>query len=531
MSSMKRRKFLRVTAVALLSIVLFTAAKGTFWQRDTYDTTEQNLELAKRSTPELIAFLKEMPKGADLHNHLSGATYAEYLLLSAQDSGKVYNTVTKLFEAPKTSSGDQVSIADLIANGALAQEFFNIYSMHGWYPNTTNGHDLFFNTFGYMWSAGRPQTAMLAEVIARNINQNIQHLELMTSCVPKPIIKSLAKKTDALITNNVKSTDTLFTYTAVYDSIENGSDESLEKFLELAYAPLLKSLETKDNIKQIKNYTNDSMMAPAKVILAKENGITHVDSLISVKFIYQLKRLDSNRNFFMNAVIAAYATTQNSDIVAINMVQAEDDIRSLVNFNRQMVILDFVYSKLKPTLALHAGELVLDGSPVEPMRNRISHTIKKGHASRIGHGISIAWEDSLPELLEYMVDSSIAVEICLSSNESILGVKGKDHPFIMYREAGVAVTLNTDDEGVSRSNITSEFVKAVQRYDLNYADLKELVRNSLEYSFLDGESLFKDYSKKIKNNIPKKSKDMSEKMKRQIQLENAFDIFEDGFKK
>ncbi len=228
------------------------------------------------------------------------------------------------------------------------------------------------------------------------------------------------------------------------------------------------------------------------------------------------------------------------------MVQAEDDIRSLTNFDKQMVILDFVHKRMKPKhVALHAGELVLDGSPVEPMRNRISQSIKKGHADRIGHGISIAWEDSLPELLDYMIDSSIAVEICLSSNEGILGVVGNDHPFILYREAGVAVSLNTDDEGVSRSNLTMEFVKAVQRYDLSYSDLKELIMNSLEYSFLLGESLYEnhDFSKKragfekcaaedfTPNKKQMKILKRSRKMQRQIALEQAFEMFEQRFVK
>lgn len=44
----------------------------------------------------------------------------------------------------------------------------------------------------------------------------------------------------------------------------------------------------------------------------------------------------------------------------------------------------------KPSFALHSGELSLMGSPVEPMATRISTTIEKGHALRIGHGVSIA---------------------------------------------------------------------------------------------------------------------------------------------
>jgi hypothetical protein len=45
------------------------------------------------------------------------------------------------------------------------------------------------------------------------------------------------------------------------------------------------------------------------------------------------------------------------------------------------------------------------------------------------------------------------------------------------------MTLSTDDEGVSRIDLTHEYVRAVETYVLGYTDLQELVRNSLEYGF------------------------------------------------
>ena len=74
----------------------------------------------------------------------------------------------------------------------------------------------------------------------------------------------------------------------------------------------------------------------------------------------------------------------------------------------------------------------------------------------------------------------------------ILGIVGKEHPFPTYRKFGVPVALSTDDEGVSRIDLTREYVRAVETYALTYADLKELVRNSLDYSFLGGGSLWDD---------------------------------------
>jgi adenosine deaminase len=84
------------------------------------------------------------------------------------------------------------------------------------------------------------------------------------------------------------------------------------------------------------------------------------------------------------------------------------------------------------------------------------------------------------------------VEINLSSNDLILGVSGKNHPLPIYRQFGVPVALSTDDEGVSRIDITHEYVRAVETYGLRYADLKQMVRTSLEHSFLLGASLWRE---------------------------------------
>jgi len=71
-------------------------------------------------------------------------------------------------------------------------------------------------------------------------------------------------------------------------------------------------------------------------------------------------------------------------------------------------------------------------------------------------------------------------------------VKGRDHPLSLYREAGVPVVISTDDEGVSRSDMTNEYVRAVTEQKLRYADLKQIARDTLQYSFLPGQSLWQD---------------------------------------
>ena len=128
--------------------------------------------------------------------------------------------------------------------------------------------------------------------------------------------------------------------------------------------------------------------------------------------------------------------------------------------------------------------------PPEGLRFHIRQAVELGHAERIGHGVDVMYEDDAPALLNEMAAKHVMVEINLSSNEGILGVKGAEHPFPLYRAAHVPVALSTDDEGVSRIDITNEYVRAALDYHLSYPDLKQLARTGMEHSFLPGASLW-----------------------------------------
>jgi adenosine deaminase len=140
-------------------------------------------------------------------------------------------------------------------------------------------------------------------------------------------------------------------------------------------------------------------------------------------------------------------------------------------------------------LSLHAGELTLGLTPPRDLRFHIRDAVEVAGANRIGHGVDIAYEDGAVLLLARMARERIAVEINLTSNDVILGVKGVQHPLAIYRAAGVPVVLATDDPGVSRGDLTQEYMRAVTEQGLGYTDLRQISRDSLTYSFLEGESL------------------------------------------
>ena len=100
------------------------------------------------------------------------------------------------------------------------------------------------------------------------------------------------------------------------------------------------------------------------------------------------------------------------------------------------------------------------------------------------------YEEHPHQLMKEMAAKHVMVEINLTSNDVILGVSGKQHPLPLYRMFAVPVALSTDDEGVSRIDLTNEYVRAVQSYGLTYADLKKMVRTGMEHAFLPGKSLW-----------------------------------------
>lgn len=109
-----------------------------------------------------------------------------------------------------------------------------------------------------------------------------------------------------------------------------------------------------------------------------------------------------------------------------------------------------------------------------------------------------------------------------------------------YWKAGVPLTLASDDEGISRIDLSHEYLLAATRYGLGYKDLKRLARNSLEYSFAPGNSLWK--SPEFKAMVPACESDtpraasvsqgcsaffhQSDRARIQWQLESEFDRFE-----
>jgi adenosine deaminase len=412
----------------------------------------------------LRAFLVQFPKGADLHVHLSGAVYAETFIRDAGEDGLCVDPAALSFAKPPCAP-PLVSAAQVPANQPLYDRLINAFSMRSFIPTPGfSGHDQFFSTFDRFGGLNKSHKGeWVDEVASRSAVQNQQYLELMET----PTFSHAA----ALAAANPLNPDFA------------------------ANRQKLLALGLRDEV--------DADREAVRSTEAHRRQIEHCDTpqaapacQVEVRFIYQILRGFSPEQVFAQTLLG-FETIQASidahepGFAGINFVQPEDGVISMRDYTLQMKMLDFLHSIYpRVPISLHAGELAPGLVPPEGLRFHIRQAVELGHAQRIGHGVDVAYEDDAPGLLKEMAAQHVMVEINLSSNEGILGIKGAQHPFPLYRAAHVPVALSTDDEGVSRIDITTEYVRAALDYHLSYTDLKQLARTGMEHSFLPGASLW-----------------------------------------
>jgi aminodeoxyfutalosine deaminase len=102
-------------------------------------------------------------------------------------------------------------------------------------------------------------------------------------------------------------------------------------------------------------------------------------------------------------------------------------------------------------------------------------------AERIGHGTSSAQD---PKLLEHLAKHGVPLEVCPSSNVATRAVASLDeHPIKQFRDAGVTITVNSDDPSMFGTSLNQEYEIAARLLDLDTAGVADLARASVRASF------------------------------------------------
>ncbi len=122
----------------------------------------------------------------------------------------------------------------------------------------------------------------------------------------------------------------------------------------------------------------------------------------------------------------------------------------------------------------HAGEAVGPES--------ILKAVELLGAERIGHGLTAARD---PEVMRLLRERGIPLEVCPTSNVATgLLPRFEDHPLPRFLEAGLVVTLNSDDPAMFGTSLEAEFVSAAKAFSLSRSQLIELCENAIRVAFL-----------------------------------------------
>jgi adenosine deaminase len=491
---------------------------------ETEASAARALEVARDNPLELRAFLLRMPKGADLHVHLSGAVYAESFIRAAAEDNLCVDSASLSFAKPASMTTSQppkpvcgegkVAAAKAFSDQELYDALVDAFSMRSFVPSTgVSGHDHFFDTFAKFGGIDKRHTGeWVDEVTARAASQNEQYMELMYT--PK------SPKAAAL-------------------SQELGWQEDFAKFrtdlldrgLQEDAAAAGAEIDQIEAVRKRKGHCGEPAETPA--------------CKVQVRYLYQVLRGLPKPFVFAQTLVAFETASADPRFVGLNYVMPEDGYTSMADYALHMRMLAFFHQLYpKVHLSLHAGELAPGLVSPDGLCCHIRLAVEQAEAERIGHGVDVMYEENADILLKKMAEKHVMVEINLSSNDLILGVIGKEHPFPIYRKYGVPVALSTDDEGVSRIDLTHEYVRAVQTYALRYADLKKLARTGLEHDFLPGESLWqardvftatigacrKDFpGAEKKSSACEAFLKSSEKARQQWELERRLRAFESSF--
>lgn len=408
---------------------------------------------------ELNVLMTLLPKGGDLHHHYSGAQYAETYLEWVDKQGFCIDRDSLRIETtpPAGDAGKNcVSAAALTADNGRYRALLQRWSdkdFDNHFHEQPAPDQQFFDTFGYFGPAsGYAPAEGLRLLKARAKAENIQYLETMLQSAPAVPNPTLAAAIDALPPDaNAAQVTAALTPYADFLASDAGAQAAID-----------------DYRSRLASYAS---------------GLDDAD--FTLRFQTYVARTSAPSKVFAGLYAAFAAAHANSLIVGVNIVAPENNTIAMRDYGLHMQMFRFLKQRFGDVnISTHAGELTLGMVPPEGLRHHIRDAVEIAGAQRIGHGVDVTYEDQPDQLLAELAARKVAIEVNLSSNAFILGVAGAAHPVTVYARHGVPFVLSTDDAGVSRNNLSGEYLLYVTRYKPRYAQLKAVVYNSIRYAFL-----------------------------------------------
>ncbi len=421
----------------LLALILLLPSMA-FGAGSRHDWFEQIKSDGRDDT--LYRVLYAMPKGGDLHLHLSGSVLPEWwyeLALDQADNGYIYYTKTAINNC-REYGGD---------------EFGHPYLM---YFLTIQE-----STWKTLGDCEKTEYEPLAELDAVEKSGWLRSIQL-----DKPwegrneFFQTHWQRLGDLVANPHLMAEVLIR------NMQAFGDEGL-----IYMEPDLNAF--------ISIRPDGSRIPPAEVVEIVRKRLQDQDARstgVTVRFQAAILRFLPNAEDALRQVWQFVA--DNQDLwVGVDMVGREDDDKGYPG-RFLPVLRDLRRTGHGVRLSIHAGE-------VDEPNHHVRDTLLLG-AERIGHGVNLITD---PDTMLLMRGDRYLVEINLISNLLLGYVKDfSAHPFPEYLRTGIPVALSTDDRGMWGSNLTDEFFVAVKTFHLSWEEVKLLSRNSLEHAFVDRET-------------------------------------------
>ncbi len=238
-----------------------------------------------------------------------------------------------------------------------------------------------------------------------------------------------------------------------YELAEDCAAENI-RYLEVRFSPIL--------------HTRAGLKLP-EVVESVIAGLKKAEAAFNIRtgiIICGIRNMYPETSYRLAELAVAY---RRRGVVAFDLAGEEKDFPAK---DHQEAFNLIINNNINSTV--HAGEGFGPGS--------IAQAIHYCGANRIGHGTRLR-EDQ--ELLDYVTDHRIPLEICLTSNIQTGVVKSiRDHPFNFYYNYGVRVTVNTDNRLMSDTSITQELSLAVENFPLTPFHLRDILLNGFKSAFL-----------------------------------------------
>lgn len=238
------------------------------------------------------------------------------------------------------------------------------------------------------------------------------------------------------------------------EAIEDAARDNV-RYLELRFTPVALSRAERFPLHDVINWVTSSAKEAAK------------NNNIIVKLIASVNRHESAD--LAEQVSWLAAEHLNDGIVALDLAGNEAEFKSEPFYG--------IFKEGKQAglhITIHAGEW---GPAIH-----VREAIEELGAERVGHGVRVLEDENITALAR---ERQTALEVCITSNyQSGVVATLEEHPIIKLLEAGLNVTINTDDPSISRITLSHEYYAACKDLNMSHSTLRERIIAAAQAGFL-----------------------------------------------